>query len=136
MVLWSRTAKMWRDWNLISALYWLCKEQLAHSKLNSLLELVKTSGVEEVVNFNPLTANATKWSNTLKQFVGNLPTNCLSAFDHFVRLALKRLKSKTLRELLLILDSRVMESLLKWIKQFPFFGILIDKATDTANNKT
>ena len=30
-----------------------------------------------------------KWSNTLKQFVGNLPTNCLSVFDGFVKLALK-----------------------------------------------
>ena len=40
---------------------------------------------------NPLSANITKWSNTLKQFVGNLPTNCLSVFDHFVRLALKGL---------------------------------------------
>ena len=39
--------------------------------------------------FNPLGANPTKWSNTLKQFVGNLPTNCLSVFDHFVILALK-----------------------------------------------
>ena len=38
---------------------------------------------------NPLSANPTKWSNTLKQFVGNLPTNCLSAFDHFVGLVLK-----------------------------------------------
>ena len=28
----------------------------------------------------------------LKQFVGNLSTNCLSVFDHFVRLALKGLK--------------------------------------------
>ena len=28
-----------------------------------------------------------KWSNTLKQFVGKLPTNCLSVFDHFVELA-------------------------------------------------
>ena len=37
---------------------------------------------------NPLSANFTKWSNTLKQFVGNLPTNCLSVFDHFVGLAL------------------------------------------------
>ena len=27
---------------------------------------------------NPLSANFTKWSNTLKQFVGNLLTNCLS----------------------------------------------------------
>ena len=40
---------------------------------------------------NPLSANPTKWSNTLKQFVGNLPTNCLSVFDHFVGLALKGL---------------------------------------------
>ena len=38
---------------------------------------------------NPLSANFTKWSNTLKQFVGNFPTNCLSVFDHFVKLALK-----------------------------------------------
>ena len=41
---------------------------------------------------NPLSANFTKWSNTLKQFVGKLPSNCLSAFDHFVGLALKGLK--------------------------------------------
>ena len=38
---------------------------------------------------NPLSANPTKWSNTLKQFVGNFPTNYLSVFDHFVKLALK-----------------------------------------------
>ena len=38
---------------------------------------------------NPLSANLTKWSNTLKQFVGNLPRNCLSVFDHFVGFALK-----------------------------------------------
>ena len=41
--------------------------------------------------FNPLNANAAKWSNTLKQFVGNFPTNCLSVFDHFVKLVLKEL---------------------------------------------
>ena len=41
--------------------------------------------------FNPLSANITKWSNALKQFVGNLPTNCLSVFDHFVGVALKGL---------------------------------------------
>ena len=40
---------------------------------------------------NPLNANLRKWSNTIKQFVGNLPTNCLSVFDHSVGLALKRL---------------------------------------------
>ena len=40
---------------------------------------------------NPLTANPIKWSNTLKQFVGKLPTNCLSVFNHFVKLSLKGL---------------------------------------------
>ena len=40
---------------------------------------------------NPLSTNPAKWSNTLKQFVGNLPTNCLSVFDHFMNLALKGL---------------------------------------------
>ena len=44
--------------------------------------------------FNPLSANPTKWSNTLKQFVGNLPTNCLSVFDHFVGLAHKVLSNR------------------------------------------
>ena len=43
--------------------------------------------------FNPLSANFTKGSNTLKQFVSNLPTNCLSVFGHFVGLALKGLKN-------------------------------------------
>ena len=41
---------------------------------------------------NPLSTNPTKWSNTLKQFVGKLPTNCMSVFDHFVKLALKGLR--------------------------------------------
>ena len=46
----------------------------------------------EVKNvFNPFSANFTKWLNKLKQFVGNLPKNWLSVFDHFVGLALKRL---------------------------------------------
>ena len=43
---------------------------------------------------NPLSANPTKWSNTLKQFVGNFLKNCLSVFDHFVGLSLKGLTSK------------------------------------------
>ena len=45
-------------------------------------------------SFNPLSANPTKWPNTLKQFVGKLPTNCLSVFGHFVNLALKGLSSR------------------------------------------
>ena len=36
----------------------------------------------------PLSANPTKWSNTLKQFVRNFPKNYLSVFDNFVILAL------------------------------------------------
>ena len=40
---------------------------------------------------NLLSATPRKWSNTLKQFFGNLQTNCLSVFDHFVILALKGL---------------------------------------------
>ena len=39
--------------------------------------------------FNPLSTSPTKLSNTLKHFVGNLPKNCLSVFDHFVRLVRK-----------------------------------------------
>ena len=42
-------------------------------------------------NVSPLNANPIKWSNTLKQFVGKLSTNCLSVFDHFEGLALKGL---------------------------------------------
>ena len=44
---------------------------------------------------NPLSDNPTKWSNTLKQFIGQQPTKFLSMFDHFVGLALKGLNFKT-----------------------------------------
>ena len=44
-------------------------------------------------NINPLSANLTKWLNTLKQFLSNLPTNCLSVFDHSVLLGLKGLRT-------------------------------------------
>ena len=42
------------------------------------------------LKLNPLGANPTKWLNTLKQFVGNLPMNwsCLIVSDHSVGLAL------------------------------------------------
>ena len=43
------------------------------------------------ITLNPLNANPEKWSNTLKQIVGNFPTICLSVFDHFMNLALKGL---------------------------------------------
>ena len=37
---------------------------------------------------NPLSLIPKKWSNTLKELLGKLPTNCLSVFDHFSGLAL------------------------------------------------
>ena len=42
-----------------------------------------------VLNFNPSSGNPTKWSDTLKHFVGN--SSKLSVFEHFVGLALKGL---------------------------------------------
>ena len=45
-----------------------------------------------VISFNFLSASPTKWPNTLKQFVGKLPTNRLSVFDHFLGLLLKGLR--------------------------------------------
>ena len=42
-----------------------------------------------LLSVNLLSVNPTKWSNTLRQFVGYLSKNCLSVFDHFVGLALK-----------------------------------------------
>ena len=51
--------------------------------------------IKHATCLNPLSANPTKWSNTLKQFVWNLATNCLSVFDHFMILGLKELKAIT-----------------------------------------
>ena len=45
------------------------------------------------MHFSPLCTNFKKWSNTIKQFVDKLATNCLSVFDHFVGLVLKGLNS-------------------------------------------
>ena len=51
-----------------------------------------------VSDVNPLSGNPTKWSNTLKQFVGKLPTNFLSVFDHYVELVLKGLILSLMRQ--------------------------------------
>ena len=53
---------------------------------------VSVAGFQNGKTLNPLSANPIKWSNTLKQFVGNLLTKCLCVFDHFVKLAHKGLK--------------------------------------------
>ena len=60
-------------------------------KFNRLFKITLHT-IRKKKTFNPLGASPTKWSNTLKQFVGILPTNCLSVFDHFVGMALKGLK--------------------------------------------
>ena len=55
--------------------------------------------------FNPFGPNFTKWSNTLKQFVGNLPTNCVSVFDCFVGFWLKGLRYSSLFLYVSVIDS-------------------------------
>ena len=92
----------WSDWQLGSLL-------TGFAKFTSVISLIPylryvslyleyaifTSGnflVQQINgSVNTLSANITKWSNTLKQFVGNLPTYCFSVFDHLVILALKGL---------------------------------------------
>ena len=46
---------------------------------------------QSVVNGNTLSTNFLKWSDTLKQLVAKLPTNCLSVFDHFKGLSIAAL---------------------------------------------
>ena len=61
---------------------------LAQSQINSDIVFFSCKGY-----FNPLNVIPTKWSNIFKQFVAKFATNCLSAFEHFVGLALKGLIS-------------------------------------------
>ena len=65
-----------------------CAFQERHNLENSI-----NWGLCKQIYINPLSGNPIKWSNTLKQFVAKLSTNCLSVFDHFVRLAPKALKA-------------------------------------------
>ena len=66
-------------------------KELIHSKSETLEVKVSTKENKYVSVINPLSANPTKLSNTLKQFVGSLPTNFVGALDHFVGLALNGL---------------------------------------------
>ena len=43
------------------------------------------------IEINPLSANPTKRSNALKQFVGKLLINCLNVLEHFLWLTLRGL---------------------------------------------
>ena len=70
-----------------------CPEnQLAYRRQrNYCVKLLKRSKKDFNNNLNPLSAKFIKWSNTLKQIVGKLPTICLSVFDHFSGLEFKGL---------------------------------------------
>ena len=45
---------------VFQSLYWFCKNEVAHRKLNSLLELVESLGVEEVVHFSKRSSTVRK----------------------------------------------------------------------------
>ena len=82
------------------------KETYVQEEVNSMnFFLVIMSDIQHhvIINVfsNPLSGNFTKWSNTLKQFVGNLPTNILGVFDHFVGSALKGLRTYTRTNLII-----------------------------------
>ena len=66
---------------------------MINNKSGDVTVIKKILVVVTIKPINPLSANPEKWSNTLKQIVGNLPTICLSVFDHFMNLALKGLKN-------------------------------------------
>ena len=71
---------------------------------------------------NPVSARPRKWSNTLKQFVGNLPTNCLSVFDHFLGLALKGFRCANIIQNQL-LHGGLLHCKTKNIRFCPYMGI-------------
>ena len=52
---------------------------------------LEISSINAWEGLNHLSANPTKCSNTFKQFVGKLPTSCVSACGHFVEFAIKGL---------------------------------------------
>ena len=60
---------------------------------------------------NPLSASLSKWSNTLKQFVGNLPMNCVNVFDNFERLALKGLSSGKMTHIISLSSSKMTHTI-------------------------
>ena len=79
--------------NLSPALNILLKTRHVMHK-DDLKQHSKKEQIQKYISLNPLNTKFTKWSNTLKQSVGKLPTNCLSVFDYFVGLAFKGLRIK------------------------------------------
>ena len=58
---------------------------------NQAMVIIKTS--LDSTRINPLNPNPTKWSNTLKHFVGKSRQIVLSVFDYFVGLVLIGLRN-------------------------------------------
>ena len=79
--------------------------------------------------FNPLSVNPTKWSNILKQFVSNLPTNWLSVFDHFVELAHEEL---IFLLLLFCRDTKVSLLMTKGMGMVYIVGLMADVSKETS----
>ena len=59
-----------------------------------------------------------------QQFAGNLPTNCLSVFDHFVQLALKRLRYDVKHIFTYVIWMSLHLSVFKFFSLFSFFVCL------------
>ena len=66
---------------------WIADPEIRHESKRTNLVFINA-------DINPLSVNLAKLSNTLKQFVNNLPTNRLIIFEHFMRMVLKWLVSK------------------------------------------
>ena len=64
-------------------------KHIAHGRVKKASSTKQINKLIPRTILQPLSAKSTKWSNTLKQFVGKLSTNCLSVFDHLVGLAFK-----------------------------------------------
>ena len=86
-------------------------------KMNKLKTFTKVYKDLAELRINPFSTNFTKWSNTLNQFLGNLPTNCLSVFHHFVGLVLKG----WIRIFIQLLYKRCYEPLRSFHKTFSDF---------------
>ena len=98
----SKNARFFYNVNSLSCRYsWMLNGQqfirkMDEQELSKRIKLHYLSrSVQPTSIPNSLRANPTKWSNTLKQFVGKMPTNCLSLSEHFVGLELKELKFVT-----------------------------------------
>ena len=75
-----------------------------------------------------LKAPIPKNGQTLKQFFGNLSTNCVSVFDHFVKLALKGLKTIIMFYFLpQELAQKTLNTFAEWKKtiRFHFYVLLL-----------